>query len=103
MDKQEGEGAINKYMEMLKESIYKEFLDDSGLAEESLGENDKKRLQALSAIAARHISILEESLANISAHRMNLKMCQKLMRFLKSHLNRKKVQMKNQMRKRKKL
>ena len=61
MDKQEGEGAMNKDMEMLKESIYKEFLDDSGLAEESLGENDKKRLQALSAIAARHISILEES------------------------------------------
>lgn len=74
MDKQEVEGAMNKDMEMLKESIYKEFLDDSGLAEESLGENDKKRLQALSTIAARHISILEESLVNISAHRMNLKM-----------------------------
>lgn len=74
MDKQEGEDAMNKDMEMLKESIYKEFLNNSGLTEESLGENDKKRLQALSAIAAKHISILEESLSNISANRMNLKM-----------------------------
>lgn len=74
MVRQEREGPMNNDQKTLEESIYKEFLIDSGLAEESLGKNDKERLQALSAIAARHISILEESLMNISAHRINLKM-----------------------------
>ncbi len=74
MVRQEREGLVNNDQKTLEESIYKEFLIDSGLAEESLGKNDKERLQALSAIAARHISILEESLENISAHRINLKM-----------------------------